>query len=329
MKFRMPGRMHARNGGMRRVGFEIEYAGLELEQAARIIQRLFNGTLQRKNPFSWAVEQSDFGDFHVEVDTAILKDQAYEEYLERMGLDLEEKNMRQSLAEFLLKAASTIVPHEVISPPIPLDSMDRMEELKEELRRQKARGTRKSLVYAFGLHLNPEVPDTEVHTVLGYLRAFLLLQEWIREKSMIDFSRRLTPFINDFPDNYLRLVLDPAYEPGMDRFITDYLIFNPTRNRPLDLLPLLAHIDEDMVMAGAKQQHAINPRPAFHYRLPNCLIDDPDWTLAREWNLWWEVENLSEDSEKMQRMGEEFRELKDTLNPFSNKWADRVSRWME
>ena len=61
----------------------------------------------------------------------------------------------------------------------------------------------------------------------------------------------------------------------------------------LEELGTLAYLDRDRVMRAAKERHLIKGRPAFHYRLPNCLVDEPDWTVAREWNTWVAVERLA------------------------------------
>ena len=37
----------------------------------------------------------------------------------------------------------------------------------------------------------------------------------------------------------------------------------------------------------------MSPRPAYHYRLPNCRIDEPGWSIAAEWGRWVLVERLA------------------------------------
>jgi hypothetical protein len=196
------------------------------------------------------------------------------------------------------------------------------------LREHHAMGTRASLLYAFGLHLNPEAPSLAAEVILNYLRAFLLLYDWLYEKLKIDFSRRVAPFIHEFPRKYCSTVLQPDYRPNMERLINDYLFYNPTRNRPLDILPLLAFIDEERIMSSAVEKHLIKPRPAFHYRLPNCLIDDPHWSIATEWNYWVEVEKLAVNQEKIERMSISFLEtLEDPLRFLKKSWAEKVESW--
>src|SRR6185312_17067732 len=107
--------------------------------------------------------------------------------------------------------------------------------------------------------------------------------DWLYIESEIPLARKLAPFIHSFPDDYIELVLDPAYHPDLETFMTDYLINNPTRNRPLDLLPLFAWIDAEKVFSFPVEKDLVKSRPTFHYRLPNSEVDDPDWSVASDW----------------------------------------------
>jgi hypothetical protein len=122
-----------------------------------------------------------------------------------------------------------------------------------------------------------------------------LLYDWLVEEARIDFTRKLSSFIDPFPEPFRRKVIDPDYRPDVDGLIDDYLADNPTRNRPLDMLPAFATLRHDRVLAAAKEHDQVKPRPTFHYRLPNCCVDDPAWTFAQEWNRWVAVERLAED----------------------------------
>ncbi|MEM6354465.1 MAG: amidoligase family protein, partial [Pseudomonadota bacterium] len=75
---------------------------------------------------------------------------------------------------------------------------------------------------------------------------------------------------------------------------------NPTRNRPLDLLPILADLDADRVRAALPSEK-IKPRPAYHYRLPDCRIDDAAWSPRDEWLRWLAVERLAANSALLER----------------------------
>jgi hypothetical protein len=160
------------------------------------------------------------------------------------------------------------------------------------------------------------------------LRAFLLLFDWIFESARIPLARQLSPYIHEFPAAYAKMVIDPDYRPTLTDFITGYLDHNPTRNRPLDLLPLLAHIDHARVFAYPIERDLVKPRPTFHYRLPNSEVDDPAWTIARDWNTWVEVERLAGDPERARKMADEYQRVHAAeLFPRSS-WIKRTREWL-
>jgi hypothetical protein len=74
------------------------------------------------------------------------------------------------------------------------------------------------------------------------------------------------------------------------------------------MLPIFATIDEHKVAVAAKDFDKVKARPAFHYRLPNSLVDDPAWSIALEWNRWCEVERLAADPLKMRELEKIFTE---------------------
>lgn len=306
MGFQMPPHRLNPHGHERRVGFELEFAGRELgvEGAARAVMEQFGGRLGEGHAFEAVVEGAEFGDFSIVVDARVLRDRRYRELLEGMGMGLDELDRvdwEQPIERLLGWLAETIVPLEVTTPPIPLSELARVEELRLTLAARKARGTGARLRYAFGLHINPEAPALEADSITRHLRAFLALYERLLEGSDIDLARTLSPFIDPFPDGYRSRVLALGYAPDLDALAADYVEHNPTRNRPLDLLPLLTHLIGEAILADVEHAELLRPRPAFHYRLPNCRIDEPRWSVAEEWNRWVEVERLADRPEALER----------------------------
>jgi hypothetical protein len=299
--FDLPPVVRNARGAVRRAGFEFEFAGVGLKAAAIIVQHVFGGRTVVQGTFAREVRDTRFGHFSVEIDSSLLKERRYERALNELGLDPATLD-RAGLERNLVRVFSRLVPFEIGTPPIPVTELAPLEELRRLLRQNGARGTRASLLYAFGLHINPEIPAEDPGALLNYLRAFLLLYPKLKRHGEVDVARRLSPYINPFPEAYARLVLSDGY-PARDfgRLIDDYLEHNPTRNRPLDLLPVLAHLDRERVTTRLARQdlRLVKPRPAFHYRLPNCQVDEPDWTVAREWNSWVEVERLANDPERI------------------------------
>jgi hypothetical protein len=302
--FAAPPLLHNESGQVRGVGFELEYSGLDIKNSARLVIQVFGGEHEVESTFVHHV-RTRHGDFSVEIDTAFLKEKSYEKPLRALGMDPEHANT-QWLENALLGALSTVVPVEIGTPALPATELEPLDELRRLLHARGAKGTRASVFYAFGMHINPEVPSLEPDLLRDYLRAFLLLYPWLKAQAEVDISRRISPYINSFPAEYATLILRPDYAPLAGQLIDDYLAFNPTRNRPLDMLPVFACIDPQGVAARVEGRKLVKPRPAFHYRLPNCMIDEPDWTLAKEWNAWVEVERLAVDREELALRSREY-----------------------
>lgn len=261
------------------------------------------------------IRVSGQGDFNVELDW---------DYLKKEARGKASSNYRAMLRD----AASLIVPIEIVCPPLAIDELALVDPLIMALHSAGARGTDDSLIAAYGLHINPSLPDLEADTIHDYLRAFALLQWWLVQAHKIDLSRRLTPFIDLYPGKYLKSVLKSG-QVGMDSLIDDYLKYNATRNRALDMLPLFSFIDEEKVRRSVDDER-IKPRPTFHYRLPNCLIGTPGWSLANAWNLWCLVEELACRPADLDSLGGEFLEAwRPLLGIEQERWMETMGQWLK
>lgn len=302
MGFDMPPSQRNAGGEWRRVGFEMEFSGLDLDGAAAVIADLFGGDRIVDNPFVQRLEKTRLGDFELELDASLLKQRRYAEALKKLGFDPDDDPFGAKLEKAIGNLAATVVPYEIVTPPVPLDQLDEIERLRQALHERGAKGTRASPLHAFGCHINPEAPSLEAASLLAHLRAFLLLFEKLRDSAQVDFSRRVAPFIDPFPEAYRDRVLDAAYAPDCRALAADYVAYNPTRNRPLDLLPLLAHVCGPEAVAGADGGKPVGARPAYHYRMPDCAIGDPHWRVAAEWNRWIQIERLAADGERLEAL---------------------------
>ncbi len=300
MEWKVPPRMKTETGEWRRVGFELEFSGVDLDYLAQMVSDNYGGRVIKESPFNYNVSETPFGDFGLEVDSIQLKDRKYRKFIEEMGFELDGEEL-ELVDQTLYDIAKLAVPFELVTPPIPMNRISELTKIETALRSIDAKGSRASFLYAFGMQFNPEVPDLKVSTLLSYLRAFFLQLDWLKEEINVDLTRRILPFINEFPEEYIIKVLDTSYSPDLNQFMADYLEFNPTRNRPLDLTCLLAHIDREFTLERVKEPQLIKPRPAFHYRLPDCRIDEADWSMALEWSRWLEVEKLADNPEELEK----------------------------
>lgn len=327
--FHTPPVLHNARGEVRKAGFELEYSGISIADSALLVRDVFGGEHVIRSTFEHRVKGTPFGDFKVEIDTKFLKDKQYEAPLRTLGVNPDSTDTSW-LECALLDVLSTVVPIEIAAPPIPITRLAPLDELRRRLHDAGAKGTRASLFYAFGLHINPEILSDEPALVLDTLRAFILLYPWLKREAEVDLTRSITPYIDRFPSAYRRLILRPDYPATRERLIDDFLEHNPTRNRPLDLLPVLMHLDAERVRRKLPDLPLVNPRPSFHYRLPNCMIDEADWTLAAEWNRWVAVERLANDPQRIAEMAREYEAAEArSFKPFYDKWPGVLEEHMK
>jgi len=306
------------SGQTRQVGFELEFTGLEMTAVADILAKTLLGKVVPMTQAECKVETSDLGTFKVELDWQLGKVIARQRQEER------EPDEEDPLMTWLTTAAAEIVPVEVVCPPIAADKLQVLHPVVDALREAGAVGTSASPIYAFGVHINPELPDTKPVTIAKYLKAFCLSQEWLVDQHSVDLSRRITPYIDLFPTTYVRQVLSYDGRVTLNELIDDYIEHNPTRNRALDMTPLFRYLDEARLIRGIEDER-INARPTFHYRLPNCHIGQAGWHLNRPWNLWCVVERLAFDSRLLAEMSAAWKSRDDQLIPLDGyTWHSKL-----
>ena len=319
----MPPETTTADGEPRRVGVELEMIELDVSEVSRIVADYLDGELEELSRYEHLVHGDDAGDWGIELDYAYLKELGRED-----APETELQELVSDAAELVLrKGAETVVPVEIVSPPLPFERLTDIQRMIAILRKAGAKGSGAGMSYAFGMQFNPELPGLDARTVTAYLKAFFCLYDWLIKQSAIDLTRKLTGFSAAFPDSYVKKVIDPDYWPDQNALIDDYLEENPTRNRALDMLPLFMHLDKDRLRAVVDDPR-VKPRPTLHYRLPNCEIDDKDWGVHIAWNDWLEVEALACDRDKLQEVCTAYAEWLDKpLQRLFDNWADEVSRW--
>lgn len=275
----------------RSVGVEIEFTGLSAEHGARILAQSCGGTVSKADPHEFYVDQSSVGQLKVTLDTAFAHP-ADGQSIEHTGL------IEQYLRRVGGNIAETIVPVELVAPPVAFDDLNKIDELVSVLAKSGAKGTSESAFYAFGTHFNIEVSELSAAAITPILTAFALVEDWLRDILKIDLSRRLTTFIDPFPASYVSLLAAPDYAPPIDTLIEDYVEFNPTRNRALDMIPLFIMLDEPRVRRVIADDKS-NARPTFHYRLPNSQLGKEGWTLKDDWSVWVRIEEIAANSAAM------------------------------
>lgn len=313
----------------RSLGVEIEFSDLEPNKTAQIVQEMFGGKINWLTPFEIEVDDTQFGCFKIELDSSQVQAAGKKSDIEGDLAEQEILSSDNSLELAYMKAlnsvANTVVPWEVVTPPLRLRDLPNLYSLVKRLRDAGAKGTRDAVYYSFGVHLNPEATQLTPEAIVKHLRSFFCMYEWVISIEKPDIARRLSPYINHFPEAYILKVLDPNYQPSLDQLIIDYIEHNPTRNRDLDMLPMFAFLNPKIIDEHFDDER-INARPTYHYRLPNCDIDNPEWNVDLAVEMWMLIEELAVDP-KLPIVCEEYRSyIKDNNGFFSDKWEDRVTQ---
>lgn len=312
-----PPQSTTQDGETRRVGVEIEFANVKGADAAELVRRCFSGKVDQVDVHRYQVTDTEWGEFVVELDTQYVhRDEGDEE-----GEPGEAKPAGERVREIIGEAAALVVPYEIVCPPIPWNELESLSPLFDGLRRLGAEGTEESPVYGFGLHLNVELAQLDIAHIVQQFQAYLLMSDWLREHIQIDLTRRLLPHASGFPADYALEVVAPDYRPDLNRFIEDYIAANPSRNRELDLYPLLRHLAPETV-DELVDDPLIKARPAWHYRLPNASVSEPGWNAVVEWNRWVEVERLAADAKRLEAMARAYREW--ASKPMPARWLDSI-----
>ena len=317
--YNLPPRANKDDGSPRQVGFELEFSGISLDETAGAVQTALGGEVETTSAAERVIQTDALGEFIVELDWDFLKRKASEADSEEEGSEWLER---------LSQAAAVLVPVEVVCPPIPLDRLSELEPMVSALRDAGAVGTEESLIAAYGVHINTEIPRLDDDTLFNYLRAFVLLQWWLVDAHEVDPARKVSPYIDLYPEAYLKTILSRK-ESTMDEIFSDYLEHNATRNRALDMLPMLSEENSERVK-DAVDDPKIKARPAFHYRLPNCHIEREGWSLASSWNTWCIVERLADRPDDLDLLAEKFLDADRPLLGVGRKaWVRLIDQWLQ
>lgn len=292
------------NGDPRLTGVEIEFSGLEAADVADLAVEALGGTAAQVDDHAWQVTDSRIGTLDIYLDTALRK--AESSPLKRIGLDI----------------GKEVIPVEIVTEPLDLAGLGQLDGLRDTLRRSGAEGTKAGLTYGFGVHLNPALAGPEARHITYPLMAYALIEPWMREAHPIDFSRRVLPFTDPYPTKLVEALCDAGFvTPSAAMEI--YLDHAPSRNYGLDMLPIFAWLDADRVAHALGDGSAVSARPAFHFRLPDCRIDEAAWSLGHEWTRWRLVEQVAADEGLLARLMRDWQEMHGSVVLRRTPWAER------
>jgi len=316
VNFKLPAQRYNEAGELRRVGFELEFTGLTISDTGKLLQRALGGELCETSLAESVLQVDGLGEFNIELDWRYIKTKAVEQ---------KQDNPSQWLG-LLTQSAALLVPVEIVCPPLPLDKLDALSPVTAVLREAGAIGTEDSIIAAFGVHINTEIPRLDAACLFAYLQAFALLQWWLVDHHEINLTRKISPYVDLYPEAYLERLFS-CKDPTLEGLIAAYLEHNASRNRALDMLPLLAEIDAEQV-SSAVGDDRIQSRPAFHYRLPDCHIEKPGWSLTNAWDSWLAVEKLAGQDEALEQLADQFLAMSRPLLGVSRSdWTEVINQW--
>ncbi|MCM0611511.1 amidoligase family protein [Marinobacter sediminum] len=321
---KMPDILTVNEGKDRRVGIEIELSGISYDDLVARVTKFFDGEPTLVSRYVTKLETS-LGTFTIELDSDPIKE-----------LDLADDRLPESIRdiggqamEVIDAAAERIVPLEIISPPLAFRKVHEIESLVDDLRQAGALGSREAIYYAFGLQLNPELPDLRPSTLVRYLQAFAGLYEWLKARHQLDISRKLTTYIEPWSTRFTDLLMEDDYAPDQTQLMRDYLETNPSRNRALDLLPLFAHLDTDL-LHNYVHDPRVKSRPTLHYRLPDCDIDNVSWRFSNVWNDWVILEQIAANGAELAELRSLYRERRKlSIHNLTHSWQETTTKWLQ
>ena len=290
--------------GARLCGVEVEFAGLTEERTAALVIETLGGTVRPDGAHAFRVEGTRIGTVKVELDTVLRK----------TGLPGMEAG---------LDIARAVVPVEIVSDPLDQDGLVLLDGFRDRLRGEGAIGSRDGVFLGFGVHLNPETPVEPGHR-LRIIQAYALLEDWLRHADPIDTTRRILPFVDPWPRKLCDAMI-AARDADLGTLMQLYAEQTGSRNHGLDLLPVFKDAAPEAFGKAFPRDRATSARPAFHYRLPDCRIDEPDWSLAHPWRSWMLVERLAEDRALLDRLAEARSAYRHQLFAGRAGWAEIVT----
>ncbi|KZY33499.1 hypothetical protein A3731_20455 [Roseovarius sp. HI0049] len=264
-------------GEPRMTGVEIELGGLDEAHCAELCAKHLGGVARQVDEAIWQVEDSRIGTLKVYLDTALRHAD------------------KTALRDAALSLGREVIPVEIVSDPLDRDGLIALDELREVLRREGAQGSGGGLFFGFGVHLNVQVASDRAEAIVPPLLAYALIEDWLRTANPIDQMRRVLPFAAHYPRRLVRRLIALGRGAQLGHVMDAYAQEAPSRNFGLDMLPVFAWIDAGRMASVLTS--ATSARPTFHFRLPDCRIDEPGWSLDQEWRRWRTVERVAAEAD--------------------------------
>ncbi|MDA3858983.1 MAG: amidoligase family protein [Roseovarius sp.] len=290
-------------GSPRLVGVEIELGGMDEARVARTCADTLGGKAEQGDGPFWTIKDSEIGKIDIYLDVFLRNAQ------------------KSKLRDLALDIGREVIPVEIVTEPLDHAGLSRLDDLRAALREAGGLGSGAGWFFGFGLHLNIEIASDADTDIVHPLLAYALIEDWIRTANPIDDARRVLPFTDPYPTDFVRALIAAGPGARLDQVTGLYLQYTPSRNRGLDMLPIFAHFDPDRIAAAISDKTAA--RPTFHFRLPDCRIDEAGWSIADEWNRWLLVERVAQDADLLAKLSRAWQDDHGVLTLSRKSWAVR------
>ncbi|MEO0751333.1 MAG: amidoligase family protein, partial [Pseudomonadota bacterium] len=216
-----------------------------------------------------------------------------------------------------------VVPAEIVTAPLSFEQVVTLSNALKTLEQDGAKGSQDGALYGFGVHLNAEVTGIDDPFTLRTIRAFAVLDPFLRHAFPVDLTRRILPFIKAWPDAFTRQLVENR--PGNMAHIMELAAHHtPSRNYALDLFPLFKEADPRAFEVAFPDDTATKPRPSFHFRLPDSRMGERGWSLLEAWNMWRLIERVAHDPRTLEALQKQW--LQDHDNGQSRQTEEAAAR---
>lgn len=288
--------IHTTTGKPRRVGCEVEFAGLEEADAARALQSCLGGQIDEDHGHLMHLKDSAIGTLKIALDTAL------------------PKNTDNPATRAMTGLLAKVVPVEIVTEPLELEELKAFSHALETLEMKGAVGSQDGVFYGFGVHLNVEIPGLDDPHTLKTIRAFAALDPYLRETFPINLTRRILPFIKSWPDEFVRELIErrPVAMRQVMAIAADHV---PSRNYALDLYPVFKNAWPRAFETFFPHDDTTKARASFHFRLPDSRLGERVWSLSEAWNMWRLVEDVAQKNRVLHTLEDAWLRARDPKMP--------------
>ncbi|MEE4298592.1 MAG: amidoligase family protein, partial [Pseudomonadales bacterium] len=130
--FPLPARSRRADGGVRRVGVEIEFGGLPGQAIAEAIVAAVGGEARALSLAEWRIEHTEIGDLRAELDSRLVQQLARDAAEEAVPPWL--ADIGDWTSEIVERVATFVLPWEVVTGPVPMDELEGVDRIVDALR---------------------------------------------------------------------------------------------------------------------------------------------------------------------------------------------------